>query len=305
MSLNDLIRSVHAKKDPSSDIDLFLHSRSDDVRKLGWHPSDFAGMCTRQRVLMDLLKIPLYAEISPRLKRIFDIGKAVHRIYQEDYFGKMGHLWGKWKCLRCNRVEWGFEPMYDVSKCYPENTLEMIDPNSSARHIWEYKEVPMKATIDGLSKPLLGHSDGMLNVYGEWHVLELKSINHFGFQKLVEPVYKHWCQGQVYGELIRQRLIVGYVGSIPIPKKLVVGYINKNNSEEKFFISPLDGAEGRRLLMQPIIYEDSFSNQKLPDEKDKDCNGLLDPKVKKCPVGTYCFGSLSWNQLFAQGVKNG
>lgn len=303
MSLQDLIRSAHNKEEFSSTIDLFLQTRPDDEREPGWHPSAFAGMCMRQRILLELLGKIKEEDVKPRTKKIWDVGKVIHWLYQNEYLGKMGALWGKWKCLRCGVVVWGKSPSTD-KECYP-NYDEAIAPGVPGEHIWDYKEVPVKATVDDLSKPIVGHADGLLYLGGEWYVLELKSINQFGFQKLVEPKYEHWCQGQVYGELIRQRLVRNFKGKLPIPKKLLVGYVNKNLSEEKVFISPLDGKKGRELLYQPKAYEMSYVSKRLPEQRQEGCDSLLAPKVKKCPVGTYCYGTLSWDELVAKGLRNG
>jgi len=292
MTLQDLIRSVHGPGELIPALDLFLAKREGDYRASGWHPSDFCGICVRKRVLHSLIQMPSkWGEPDPGRQRIFDLGSALHALYQNEYFGDMGILWGKWKNLITQEIVWGFKP-------------------ELGSRLWEYLEVPIVAPLIGykpskhgkLAAPsgklrIVGHTDGLVKIDNIWAILEMKSINERGFGYLSAPVYNADLQGQIYGELIRDGHVPVPKGvNVPRPTKLIVFYIGKNNSKEKEFWQDLDKDVADEQLQKPLQYELAMTRRELPP-REAECTNMLKPPAKKCDVGSHCFGSLSWGEL--------
>ena len=299
MALKDIIRDVHGPNELIPLINQYVSSRPGDYREEGWHPSGFAGMCARKEVLMKLVNWP-EEEWNPdtRLLKIFDVGKALHEWYQNKYLGPMGILWGKWKCSICGQIEWGTMPGIPC-KC-----LGMIARSSKlppARMTWHYEEIPLKYEWEGCEKPVVGHSDGLVKVGVSWKELELKSINDYGFSKLGSAKPEHVSQGKVYMELVRRKCVRGLPEGIevPVPDALLMLYVNKDKSIEKEFEFPYDD-QGARELEQPERYERAFIEKILP-ERHHLCTNMLTNPANDCPVGSYCFGNLNWEQLLGEG----
>ena len=289
MGLGDLIRKVHGNESVSVAIDNFLtrQEATPSKRSFGWHPSEFVGMCPRAQVLRMLLRVK-YEPIKPGLRRIFDVGSALHRVYQNDYFGPMNDLWGKWECLRCDRILWGLFP--GQHGC----------PTCGKKSLWEYREVPVRAPLpDGFKKDIVGHSDGLLLHNDRWYVLEIKSINDRGFQWLKAPYDSHQQQAQVYAELIRQSFVdFGPSEKVDVPEisGILIFYVNKNFSVEHEFFLDFDEAFAREELRRPYLVEVAFRNREFPPRKEG-CVNLLQKPAKDCSMVSYCFGGRSWAQL--------
>ncbi len=292
MGLSDLIRKVHGSDVLSVLLDQHVLFREKEAppRAFGWHPSGFVGMCARQAVLERLVVTAKERDsFGAQLLRIFDVGSALHAWYQNNYFGEMGILWGKWECLRCDAIRWGTRP---IGPACPEC-------KKSAR--WNYLEVPLRARLgDTIKKCIVGHSDGIIQVQGRWYVLEIKTILEDGFtwQKKASP--KHVQQAQVYGELIRQGKVWfdGYEGDRTVPEVLgiIILYINKNRSVEREYRLDFDQDGARAEIKKPYLVEMAFQHKEFP-ARCGECVNMLQNPAKKCPMVTYCFGGKSWTQL--------
>lgn len=291
MGLGDLIQKVHGTDSLSAMLDQFLvqEEAKPSTRAFGWHPSDFVGMCPRQHVLSVLRKYKR-ASIEPSLRRIFDVGSAMHAWYQNNYFAQMHILWGKWKCLRCDGISWGLLPgEKNCSHC-----------GRSAR--WEYKEVPIKAPLPGnFQKQIVGRSDGIIQISGKWYLLEIKTINEYGFTWMKNAKDAHRAQVQVYAELIRQDFVdlsevLKATVVIPEISGILIFYINKNNSLEKIWPLEFDPEFAQAELKRPYLAEMAFRNREFP-ERRPECKNMLRNPAKKCPMVSYCFGGKSFDQL--------
>lgn len=282
MALNDILRAVHGPGELLPALDMFIVQRKEEDRSGEWHPSGFCLMCAREQVLRVALKKPVREEIiSPQTKRIWDIGTAIHSIYQNEYFGPMGILWGKWVCGSCELETWGFRPDGDCVRC-----------RRGGRYT--YGEVPVKAKLPQCEKPVVGRSDGILYVEGEWLVLEIKSINQDGCRFLKGPYPSAISQADIYGELIRQKLVLAPRGvHIPTPKRKLVLYVNKNDSTHREFILPLDSEAAKMRLAQPMEFEKGVATKKIPDKWPACVDKTKNP-AKKCPMKNYCFKDLTW-----------
>lgn len=320
MGLKDLIRAVRKGSKLIPDLDIFLGqlSEKNNFRAKGWHPSEFCGECMRKRVLLEILGKVKDEGIDPKLQRIFDLGTAEHSWYQEGYLGPMGILWGKWTCSRCDKVHWGFMPK-DVCECSldRDSCYQICQGDDSKKRLrsgcihckkwgrWEYKEVAVKAILPGCKMPVVGMADGLIWYRGFWILLEIKTINSRGFAMLRESaIVKHQKQTQIYGELICQghiRIPKEYRNlDLPRPEKVLFLYINKDTCDLKEFWVDLVPEQGLQELKRPIQYETAMAEKEFPP-REPGCSLLTDPTVKKCPVGTYCFGGSSWTQLERMG----
>lgn len=136
----------------------------------------------------------------------------------------------------------------------------------------EQAEVP----VVNKDKFINGKADGVIksDVFGERVVLEIKTMNSWNFKKAVfRPFKKHEFQASIYA---RELGI----------KKVLYLYINKDTSEIKDFLCPID--EEQLALadkkMDSII--ESVRNKELPKGscKDKFCDNAL-----ACPFVSLCF----------------
>ena len=287
MALGDIIRKVHGDQNLSAMIDQFLLSPEyESYREPGWHPSEFCGMCPRAHVLSKLLK-EKKEPFEAGLLRIFDVGSALHYWYQNFYFARMGILWGKWKCLRCDHIYWGKSPKKGCPTC-------------GDKAIWDYQEVPVRASLPGgFENQIVGHSDGIILIGKLWYLLEIKSINDNGFtwQKKVKEA--HEKQAQIYAELIRQGFVdFGGAEKIEIPRihKILIFYVNKNNSKERQYLIDPDPSLARVELEKPHVVEVAIKNKELPSRREE-CVSMMRKPAKNCPMCSYCFGGKSWTQL--------
>jgi len=281
---------VHGNETISALLDIHVRKREKEApaRSYGWHPSEFVGMCARQNVLARLLGV-MGKPFDTGLLKIFDVGTALHAWYQNQYFGEMGILWGKWQCLRCDTELWGTMPQgRDCAYCH-----------KSAR--WVYQEVCVRAPLPGnFERGIVGHSDGLILLNGRWYLLEIKTINEGGFTWLKQPKPNHARQAQVYAELVRQGFVdfgtLGHVIDTPKIFGIVLLYVNKNKSLEKTFELEFDREYAQEQLRGPYDVEVALRDKIFP-ARCPECVNLLQKPAKDCPLASYCFGGKSWAQL--------
>lgn len=288
MSLKDLIKEVHSSEELIPLLSQFIREKASQKpsRDDGWHPSSFAGSCPRLVVLDHLLGVSKKTA-DPKMERIFDVGTSLHAWYQNEYFAPMGILWGKWECSVCHAIQFGRHPKV----C--SNPLCKDD-----KAVYTYKEVPIRAKLEGVSKPVVGHSDGLITINNKWYVLEIKTMNMFSHGPLSAPYANHNLQAQVYAELIRQGKIAGYSEHDvhPIPVGIVFLYVNKNDSVEKEFFVELDRDSARKELQKPLLIESSIENHCLPDRRPE-CVSMLKEPAKKCSRCSHCYGRQSYDEI--------
>lgn len=335
--MKDIIKAAHGGETLRAQLEAFVSTLEDlpNFRAAGWHPSEFADMCARHHVLGKIVEVkdkPFVVDV--RLRRIFDVGHALHGWYQQKYLGPAGLLWGRWRCSRCRKTVWGFMPrgkhdcdaaQYDrscTSICYDgpkpsDCNPEKVKERGGCNHCgiwgeWLFEEVPIEVPAGakglGLKVPLPGHSDGLVTdkpweMDGTWSVFELKTINDRGFHMLPGAKQGHRNQAEIYGRLIQ----LGYVPApkgveVPIPEKGIVFYVGKNTSEEKEFPFDLDKKHGDFLLSQPLEVELAFKVEELPN-RHPECSSMFEPRAKKCPAASFCFGGKDYGQLVQIGKR--
>lgn len=136
----------------------------------------------------------------------------------------------------------------------------------------EQAEVP----VVNKARYLSGSADGVFKefVFGEKVVLEIKTMNDFQFKKAVfKPFDKHESQASIYARELGA-------------KKVLYLYINKNTSEMKEFLMPIneDQLELADRKMNRVI--NAVHAGKTPDRL---CGDRFCETAATCPFATYCF----------------
>lgn len=278
MSLKNLLRATHGHETLKAALEEHLVTREPDFREAGWHPSAFSGICERRLVLERLLK---KAKASPervdsKMQRIFDVGKALHAWYQNQYFGAMGVLWGRW-VPREGKARWGFRP--------------------ESPPAWDYDEIPFEVKLQDCDDTLYGHADGVVKVRSKFYVLELKTSNTRNFGLLTEADPKHIAQATTYMELINKGWVKGCSRElIPHVDGAIILYINKDDSREKEYFVPYDEVAGAIELQRPRTVDTALRDKILP-EREEECPDSKAPCAVDCPMSSACFKYEVWKDL--------
>jgi CRISPR/Cas system-associated exonuclease Cas4 (RecB family) len=126
-------------------------------------------MCPRAQILEQLVPKtdePDESDIDTRTQIIFDVGTALHEWWQEQYFGPMQVLKGKWRCPACGYVTSKMQTMPTHPHYCHEGTEDADGtPHEAAsdpiafghNRSWKFDEVPVKSEEWGI----VGHSDGI------------------------------------------------------------------------------------------------------------------------------------------------
>lgn len=140
--------------------------------------------CMRQLVLCTQFEVPLVSWVDYSLKIVFEIGNAVHFWAQNTpvIFGK--NRYGFWECLSCGSVStFGTAP----SRC------NKCGANKKAI---SYKEYSLSMTTPYY---ITGHPDLFRKgENGQFHVVEIKTIDGNLFDSLVAPNIEHSWQVHAY-----------------------------------------------------------------------------------------------------------
>lgn len=136
----------------------------------------------------------------------------------------------------------------------------------------EQAEVP----IENPDRFITGSADGLfkIEVFGEKVVLEIKTMNDMFYKRAIfKPFKKHEFQASIYAREIGA-------------KKVLYLYINKNTSEMKDFLRPIDTEQLKDAdAIMDLVIDAVKSKTILPREcSDKFCeNAIL------CPFASLCF----------------
>ena len=230
-------------------LDAYLRVRPEDSHHKDdsfWHCSSVShDLCPRYETILRTVdpKFRPVGNVGPDSLRIFDIGSAVHHWWQNKYFGPMRVLFGRWSCVGCGRD-------------YPGFWLP-THPTCSCQTPVEYVELTLSMPLVG--KPVSGHCDGIWvdEKTGRWFLLELKTINPFGFSKLSVPDPNYVDQIILYLHALRRytNLICNGVGDLePFYDELRnidtgrLVYIDKSSGKCKEFLIPYSEERAVTLL---------------------------------------------------------
>jgi len=169
-------------------------------KELGFHPSAVCDEVCARRMVYGYLKVPFDSSdmegIDPLLRRVFDNGHHVHSRWQT-YFTILSQtfreveLIGNFRCKGCGYLypknkEGNYRDMWKDRKI-------ISCPVCNSRR-WKYAEYKLQ---DKCLK-LVGKRDVKLLINKVPYLVEIKSINMFQYQKLLEPLLKHKKQFALY-----------------------------------------------------------------------------------------------------------
>lgn len=200
------------------------------------HPSAMAkdDWCHKAQYfeLLGAAPAPSKYKVSMKQLLVFDEGHRIHGRYQ-DWFRRMGRLYGVWECKRCGTRVWDTSPD-NCAQCWSPGTMR-------------YKEVPLNYEPLRIS----GHADGWLKEFGDDLMLEIKSVGEGTVRfedpalhaacggdmkkiwaELKSPFLTHINQVQIYMELAER------IGLTNAPKEAVFIYESKATQEVKEFVIP-------------------------------------------------------------------
>ncbi len=129
-------------------------------------------------------------------------------------------------------------------------------------------EIPPQEIING-------RADAILNIDNEPYVLEIKSINDFGFKKLSKPDEDHYKQIQLYMHYFK------------INKGIIL-YENKDNQELKEFKIEYDSGLVEFVLYKLKELKQNIDNNLLPKVPESIMTGSESWKCSYCPYVESC-----------------
>lgn len=296
MSLGDIISQDAGMPAPIAsivhDLRLAMNKRAPDYRAHGWHPSGLMDMCPRAQVLDQLVTGKVTREdIDTRTQIIFDVGNALHQWWQEQYFGPMGVLKGKWRCARCGFKTIGMETMpTQPHDCEGDASLlegtPKLNPSParisfSNNRAWKFDEVPVESEEWGI----VGHSDGIY-VLGKGTFIEEDVVLDI---KTAGPSF--WAGGaRPYPSNIFQlNLYMWLLGKT----KGVLLYVDKGGCSSNDMgcievIVDYNDTHRKDACMKISVYRNAVEKKQLPGRLAT-CefrpNGA---KAKKCPYRKQC-----------------
>jgi hypothetical protein len=136
----------------------------------------------------------------------------------------------------------------------------------------EQAEVPVVDKAEYIS----GSADGMFkeSVFGEKVVLEIKTMNDYQYKKAVfRPFEKHEFQASLYARKLGA-------------KKVLYLYINKNTSEMKEFLMPINEAQLAVADRKMLRVIKAVKTKAVPD---RSCGDRFCETAASCPFATLCF----------------
>lgn len=151
-----------------------------------------------------------------------------------------------------------------------------IQTDLKAAGILEAAEVP----VCDPKHRIFGTADGVLFLHGKRMILEIKSINKDGFERLCRPDMKHECQLQLY------------MNMAGIKEGVVLYECKDNQRAKEYLVTASDRILGELLSMLDHILK-GFINGEIP-EKGGDTKHS--PVCRFCPYTSHCFdqGGLRW-----------
>lgn len=225
--------------------------------------SSMGYLCPREEVLRARLKVVKVENQSAQTIRIFNIGTAYHTMVQNDYLGRHQFIWGNWKCLVCEHVEKDSFMPARCPKCSRDQKTLIYDE-------FDLKSENFKIT---------GHPDGVINIDGKKWLLELKTINDFGFKDVVargEPKPDHILQTNMY------------MGMMKIYQAIVI-YFNKDSGVWRQFYLKYDNQLVKAKLDSITYMRQCIANESKPLPARVVCASITCSRAKNCPVSKQCF----------------
>jgi len=227
------------------------------------------SFCGRRRQIANALgeaalgKEPAPAKRAATVAK-WNIGTALHELYQNNYLAASGLLVGQWKCQDCNQTYGDTQkpvPRPGNGRCLfcGVGALKFVEP--------EFYD----AELD-----LRGHCDGFVSLNGEMFLLEMKSIDGALFSGLVDAKPEHKAQAMVYCH---------YFGL----KQILLVYIDKNAGGSPLtreFVVPYDEALFLTIKERIVSFRSARAEHRLCGRV---CQNTSDENGKYCPAKHICW----------------
>jgi len=241
----------------------------------GWlHVSEAVGLCPRMRILGHFLPKPEAQKITVSARQTFDMGHAWHKWVQERYLARMGILKGKWKCIACG-YNWFGKSQPECPGCNRKGTIQ-------------FREVP----VSNEEHEIQGRADGIIELFGTDYVLDIKTINEWGFMRLAEPSKEHIAQITLYMGFLRiQRGILWYFCKPPDGLK-DLGALRGRPTKE--FWVEFDPEVRDEVLSRVAFYKKVWKEKRLPTQR---MSGPQDPACRWCAWKKECYAIESQEEL--------
>ena len=236
------------------------------------HPSEIikSDFCHRYSYYLLTGGEPKTEKPSLRLQNIFDEGHAIHEKWQNRFY-EMGTLYGKFKCVACNKITFGLSPK-ECEHC--KST------------ILRYAEV----TLEDSELRIKGHTDGWIKDDEPDVLIEIKSIGEGtlrfeapelladsdgdlkkAWKNIRRPFRGHLLQGQMYLELARRMY------GDEAPKEIVFLYELKADQDYKEFKVKADYEIVDRVFFKAEKIIKAVNAGVMPD-----CNNNPEEGCKQC-----------------------
>jgi hypothetical protein len=298
MSLGAIISADRGEKAVKSivyDLEVAMSRRGPDRRDHGWHPSQLMDMCPRFEILRRLVKDDLQEETdrpNTRTQFIFDIGTALHAWWQEQYFGPMQVLKGKWRCIRCGYKTSATSlmpkrPHYcgDVNEDADGNPLEVAGSNElkvGHNHHWKFDEVSVRSEEWGV----VGHSDGIY-VLGKESLCEEDVVLDI---KTAGPTFWNGGARPYPSNIFQINLYMWLLGL----KKGVLLYVDKGGVDKslttmcKEVVVDYNDTHRKDACAKIEAYRDGARTRTLPSRMATCELRPRSAKPKGCPLSSIC-----------------
>jgi len=240
--------------------------------------SGISKICPREEVIAGLQGITRKQEFGSMFVTAVRIGNDFHTWYQDEVLGRMGILYGRWKCRECEHIPEERNgnkryTMHDVREC-PSCGAENPAPEDRAnKSLWEYVEDEYINEELGIS----GHKDGTIFHNGKFKLFELKTSNQNYFNKFKKngPPENYADQMQMYMEIFEH-------------DEGILLYQNKNTFGKAMMELKRDQDRFKFLVGKVEEFRTGMNTGILPERLcvKKDC-----PRAKECPVVEQCFAT--------------
>lgn len=167
------------------------HRATQAPRAVGRHASSLFSTCGRRRILDRLFKASgelIEEDYTASNTLTFGIGHALHDLWQNEYLGKSGLMFGLWDCYGCGTQHEGVKP-----PVCPKCSSDKLFHAEYGIHIPEMN--------------LYGHCDGVVINPDEpkHYVFEFKTKSSSQYSKLSSPQIDHVWQVHCYMKGVRDK----------------------------------------------------------------------------------------------------
>lgn len=184
-----------------------------------------------------------------------------------------------------------------------DNRMQRLCDLGTLKHLYVQANLRNAGILIDLESPVSdprigieGKADGEVNFFGdddlgnfydEPMILEVKTINGFGFNKLRKPKPEHIKQASIYGAILKY-------------KHICFLYYNKDNSELKVYVAKVDYHyfESFEIVAEEIVrmYNMNVRRTRSTDISKHNvpkgvCGNMTNARAMECPYRDRCFKS--------------